>query len=172
MLDRVREAIFSTLAPWLEGARVLDLFAGSGALSIEALSRGADCARLVEGDAGVRALEVRNLTDLALDERAEVVGGDALDPASWDAGPFDVVFCDPPFPWLTDPPRRRAILAAVTLLARDFLAPEGVVVLHVPAHALADHEFPAGLATRERVYGGQSIWYVQPEDESTPPAGR
>jgi 16S rRNA (guanine(966)-N(2))-methyltransferase RsmD len=176
MLDRVREAIFSTLTPWLSDARVLDLFAGSGAMSIEALSRGARFARLVESDRSVRALELENLTDLGLLERAEVVAEDALganaagDPVPGNA--FDIVFCDPPFPLVEERTTRRRVLEAVARLSRASLAPEGVIVLHVPARLLQAHEFDPGLATHERVYGGQSIWYVQPDTQDPPPPDR
>jgi 16S rRNA (guanine966-N2)-methyltransferase len=98
--DRAREGLFSSLAPDLPGARVLDLFAGTGALGIEALSRGADHAVFVERDpAAVRALR-DNLERTRLRERAEVVAGDALgfvagrQPAK---GRFDLVLADPPY---------------------------------------------------------------------------
>jgi 16S rRNA (guanine966-N2)-methyltransferase len=93
--DRVREALFSILGP-LEGERVLDLFAGSGALGIEALSRGADTAVFVDSDA--RAIEAirRNLDAVGSD--APVHRRDALAHlrAASD-GPFDLVFLDPPY---------------------------------------------------------------------------
>lgn len=170
MLDRVREAIFSTLAPWTAGAAVLDLFAGSGALSIEALSRGAARARLVEADPAVRRLEAANLARLDLTERAELSAADASRPAAWEGGPWDVVFCDPPFPWLGDPPRRRAVLTMVAELLGAPLAPDGIVVLHVPGGELTEPELAraataaglVGVEAQERVYGGQSIWYLQP----------
>jgi 16S rRNA (guanine966-N2)-methyltransferase len=91
---RVREAIFSLLGS-VEGARVLDLFAGSGALGIEALSRGAAEAALVDSRPGGAR---RNVEELDLTERAEVVRSDAIrflrrpEPRS-----FDLVLCDPPY---------------------------------------------------------------------------
>jgi 16S rRNA (guanine966-N2)-methyltransferase len=93
--DRVREALFSMLGP-LDGARVLDLFAGSGALAIEALSRGAAEAVLVERDPRAVAAIERNLEPL------EVVAGvrrrDALAYLRETAdAPFDLVFADPPY---------------------------------------------------------------------------
>jgi len=92
--DRVREALFSMLA-YVEGARVLDLYAGSGALGIEALSRGAASAVFVDDDARAVAAIERNLEPLGAD--ATVVQADVerfLDRA---AGAFDLVFCDPPY---------------------------------------------------------------------------
>jgi 16S rRNA (guanine966-N2)-methyltransferase len=92
--DRVREALFSMLGD-ISGARVLDLYAGSGALGIEALSRGAASAVFVERDPRVAAVIERNLRSLGLDQ--EVVRQDALRFLGRAEGPFDLVFCDPPY---------------------------------------------------------------------------
>jgi 16S rRNA (guanine966-N2)-methyltransferase len=92
--DRVREALFSMLGD-VSGARVLDLYAGSGALGIEALSRGARSAVFVERDA--RAVDVieRNLASLGLEQ--QVVRQDAVRFLARAQGTFDLVFCDPPY---------------------------------------------------------------------------
>ena len=66
--DKVREALFDVLAGCIEGARVLDLYAGTGALAIEALSRGADAADLVEADRQAQALITQNLASTGLNE--------------------------------------------------------------------------------------------------------
>ncbi|HEY6762005.1 MAG TPA: 16S rRNA (guanine(966)-N(2))-methyltransferase RsmD [Baekduia sp.] len=98
--DRVREALFSALGD-ISGARVLDLFAGSGALAIEALSRGAAHAVLVENDARAAATIRGNLTALDLDrERATLRRRDALRAlrdASEATESYDLVFLDPPY---------------------------------------------------------------------------
>lgn len=96
--DRVREAWMSAVAPHLPGARVLDLFAGSGALGLEALSRGAAHAVFVEqAPAALRVLRA-NLDALRAGARAEVVRGDALRyAASLAPGAFDLAFADPPY---------------------------------------------------------------------------
>lgn len=92
--ERVREAVFSILAG-VEGARVLDLFCGSGALGIEALSRGAAHATLVDTRPGAAQ---RNAEELGLKESAEVVRSEALRfLRTAEAGAFDVIFCDPPY---------------------------------------------------------------------------
>lgn len=92
---RVREALFSMLGP-LDGLAVLDLFAGSGALGIEALSRGATRATFAER--APRALDAlrANITELGLADRAEVRGGDAL-AALRSGAKYDLVFIDPPY---------------------------------------------------------------------------
>jgi 16S rRNA (guanine966-N2)-methyltransferase len=92
--DRVREALFSMLGD-VSGTRVLDLYAGSGALGIEALSRGAASAVFVERDARAAATISRNLD--ALGAEGDVRRQDALRFLASGEGPFDLVFCDPPY---------------------------------------------------------------------------
>jgi 16S rRNA (guanine966-N2)-methyltransferase len=96
--DRVREAWMSALAAELTGARVLDLFAGSGALGLEALSRGASHATFVENaPAALRVLRA-NLTALGATDRGTVVRTDALRyAADLPEGSFDLAFADPPY---------------------------------------------------------------------------
>src|SRR2546422_4878742 len=90
-LDRVRESVFAILGERLEGASVLDLFAGAGGFGLEAVSRGAHRVVFVERDpAALRVLE-RNIRDLGFGGRAEVVKGDALRRSSAE-GPYDVIF--------------------------------------------------------------------------------
>jgi 16S rRNA (guanine966-N2)-methyltransferase len=97
--DRVRENVFNIVAPWVEGARVLDLYAGSGAMGLEALSRGAAAAVFVEADPGaVRAIE-RNLDKLGL-RGATVVRLDATAALAQEAAAgrkYDLVLLDPPY---------------------------------------------------------------------------
>jgi 16S rRNA (guanine966-N2)-methyltransferase len=92
--DRVREALFSMLGD-VGGARVLDLYAGSGALGIEALSRGAGSAVFVERDGKAVAAIERNLT--AVGAEANVVRRDVVRFLARADGAFDLVFCDPPY---------------------------------------------------------------------------
>jgi len=118
--ERVREAIFSILGE-IAGARVLDLFCGTGALGIEAISRGAAEATLVDTDP--RSAR-RNVEELGLSERAEVVRSDAarfLRRAG--EGAFDLVFCDPPYR-LAD-----RLAADLDPLIRNALAAGGRVML-------------------------------------------
>jgi 16S rRNA (guanine966-N2)-methyltransferase len=92
--DRVREAVFSILGE-VEGLRVLDLFAGSGALGIEAASRGAGAVTFVESDGRAVAAIRANLARVGLD--AEVSRRDALSFLSGGPGLFDLIFVDPPY---------------------------------------------------------------------------
>lgn len=151
--DRVREATFNALASRdaIVDARVLDLFAGSGALSIEALSRGAAQATLVEPDRGARACIEANLVTTGFTGSADVVSGSAESflhrHVASDAGePFDLVLCDPPYSydrWDGLWP----LLPGVT-------APNGVVV----AESDRDLEVPPEWELmRSRRYGGTVV---------------
>ncbi len=94
--DRVRETLFNWLAPVVEGARCLDLYAGTGALGIEAISRGASGCTFVESDRMLARLLAENLARLKIDT-ARVLETDALNMLSRAAEPFDIAFLDPPF---------------------------------------------------------------------------
>jgi 16S rRNA (guanine966-N2)-methyltransferase len=140
--DRVREATFNALASLdlLRDARVLDLFAGSGALGIEALSRGAAHCTFVEQARPAVAVIRRNLQALDLDDRATVVGMDAeryVASAAADGRTFDLVLADPPYRYDGWP----SLVAAL---------PSPVVV----AESGGAIDAPAGWeVVRERAYG-------------------
>ena len=96
--DRVREAWMSIVNPWLADARVLDLFAGSGALGIEALSRGAASADFVETAAASLKAIGENLVSVGAGEEATVIKADALAYLrTVEAHAYDVAFADPPY---------------------------------------------------------------------------
>src|SRR5436305_1770382 len=110
--DRVRETLFSMLASRLgsfEGLRVADLFAGSGALGFEALSRGAASATFVESDAKAAAIIRRNADKLGAADRIQILGGSAL--ALPRSEPFDLILADPPYA----PGSGTAVAKAVTV---------------------------------------------------------
>jgi 16S rRNA (guanine(966)-N(2))-methyltransferase RsmD len=121
--DRVREALFARIDP--AGAAVLDLYAGSGALGIEALSRGAARVVFVERAARCAAVLRENLAALGLSARAEVVGADALAAVGRLAAEgrrFDLVLLDPPY-------ASEEASRALERLARSELLPEGAMVV-------------------------------------------
>lgn len=159
--DRVREALFDILGPSVTGLRVLDLFAGTGAVGIEALSRGAARAVFVERDrAALRALRA-NLAALRLPhERARVVAGDVLSviPAlAPSEAAFDLVFLDPPY--------------AGDLAARALRAVAGSGWLHGDTRVVVQHftktplPRPAGLAgdRAPRRFGETTLTFFRPE---------
>ncbi|MFQ5574293.1 MAG: 16S rRNA (guanine(966)-N(2))-methyltransferase RsmD [Terriglobia bacterium] len=98
--DRVKEAVFSILGGALEHDRVLDLYAGSGALGLEALSRGAESATFVEQGAAQTAVIGENVDLLGLDEKARILStpvGRALETLAAEAARFSLIFLDPPY---------------------------------------------------------------------------
>ena len=99
--DRLRETLFNILAPRIEGARFLDLCAGSGAVGIEALSRGASHVTFVDQSSGMCALIEKNLYTLRVEDEVEVVHAEASEflrrYATKQALVFDIVFFDPPY---------------------------------------------------------------------------
>jgi len=98
--DRIREALFNILAPCISGATVLDLFAGSGAFGIEALSRGAKKATFVDNNIKCIRIIRSNLKKIGAEDKAEVYRRDAfkaMDELAQAAATFDIVFIDPPY---------------------------------------------------------------------------
>jgi 16S rRNA (guanine966-N2)-methyltransferase len=143
--DRVRENVFNLVGP-VDGARVLDLFAGSGALGIEALSRGATSAVFVERDPdAVRTIE-RNLDKLRL-TGARVIHGDAVRAIAQEAiagAKYDLVLVDPPYGMLTEiQPRLARHLPSL-------LAADGVLVVETDSRT--EPELPLAIRTSRR-YG-------------------
>lgn len=165
MLDRVREAVFSSLGELVHDAAVLDLFSGSGSLGLEALSRGAAHARFVEqGREALKALK-ENVAALGLTERVEVLSCDALSERARAASPgadgpwADLVLLDPPYPMI-EGEERAAVLELVETLRSEVLRDGGVIVLHAPKRALKAEEFGPESRVEERTYGSTAIWYL------------
>jgi 16S rRNA (guanine966-N2)-methyltransferase len=147
--DRAREAAFNLIGP-VDGARVLDLFAGSGAMGLEALSRGAESATFVEKDRAAAAAIERNLDKLAL-RGATVLREDAaraLAAETAAARRYDLVLIDPPY---------RLLAGLLPMLARyvpSLAAPDGLVV--VESDAREEPELPLPKRTSRR-YGSARI---------------
>jgi 16S rRNA (guanine966-N2)-methyltransferase len=124
--DRVRESIFNILAHRvaIEGSRVLDLFAGSGALGFEALARGARFCLFVESDAGARAVIRRNADALGMTGMCKIWRRDATQlGSSAPQAPFDLVFIDPPYG------KDLGSAATASLLKGQWLVQDAMIVL-------------------------------------------
>lgn len=155
--DKLRETLFNVLAPHVAGARVLDLFAGTGALGIEAVSRGAVSAVFVEGDRRAQALVAENLRRCGIEDRCAIIrasaaralpqlrGGSA-------AGSFDIVLLDPPYDW---PP-------ASALEGVDAVVAEGgVVVLERARRTPAPDRVGRLVKQRDLASGDSALsWYA------------
>jgi 16S rRNA (guanine966-N2)-methyltransferase len=156
--DRVREALFSALDAMtdLDGARFADLYAGSGAVGLEALSRGAAYALLVEAEARAARVIRDNIVALRVGASARLVTGKVTQVLAGppEGGPYDVVFADPPY----------AVTAAEltgvqeALVEHGWLAPDAVVVLERSSRTAVT--WVDGItAERSRRYGETTLWY-------------
>lgn len=146
--DKLRETLFNILAPRIAGARVLDGFAGTGAIGIEALSRGAASVVFVEQDRRAAALIEANLSTCGVAQGATIIRGDlttvlrGFPPESW----FDLIVLDPPY----DAPR----VAPALVAAAARLAPGGLLVLERATRREPD--IPPSLIEMRHVRSGDS----------------
>ncbi|MBB6120358.1 16S rRNA (guanine(966)-N(2))-methyltransferase RsmD [Nocardiopsis algeriensis] len=159
--DRTREALFSSVSSdlgSLQGLRVMDLYAGSGAIGLEALSRGADHALLVEADRRAAQVVRSNIAALRLPGARLVADRVERVVARENSGePYDLVVADPPYSVTEEE------VAAVLgdLLARGWLAPDPLVVVERSKRS-PEPAWPDGLAAdRRRVYGEAALWYAR-----------
>lgn len=161
--DRVKEALFSRLDAFgaIAGARVLDLYAGSGALGVESGSRGAQTVDLVESDAKASGVCQRNadLVNGILGRKAVTVHRSKVEPfldRAAEGAAWELVFLDPPYPL------DEAALAAVL----DKLAPHlaiGAVVVVERSSRSPEPEWPGGVARfAEKKYGETRLWFAEP----------
>jgi 16S rRNA (guanine966-N2)-methyltransferase len=154
--DRAREALFGSLGALLElaGARVLDLFAGSGAVGLEAVSRGAAAALLVDSDPRAAATARDNAAALGLTDRVTVRRDRVERALAADPEPFDLVFADPPYALADDELAR--ILARLT---EGWLAPHAVLAVERASRGDGPR-WPDGVEPlKQRRYGEGTLWY-------------
>lgn len=154
--DRVREAIFNLLINGgygnpVQGARVLDVFAGTGALGLEALSRGATYATFVENGATALALLRRNIELMRAPDRCDVLRKDATTLGINPAAPYDLIFLDPPY-------GKAMGEAALRALAQNWLSPNALIVWEESTHPT----LPAGFnQLDQRKYGETRITILE-----------
>lgn len=156
MTDRAREGLFSSLAAVIPGADVLDLYAGSGSLGLEALSRGAASATFVEHGAEARRALQANIERVGLGGTMVASTVEAF--LRSDTGQYDLAFVDPPY---------AHSVASVAEVTRDLaprLRPGGIVILHRRAGE-ARPEIPGLRPEWERTYGTTQLWRYVKESE-------
>ena len=161
--DRAREGLFASLLSELgtfDGARVLDLYAGSGAIGLEALSRGADQVRLVESDTRAAAVIKANITagglpgaTLAVDRVERLLSRPPADNED-DKDRFDLVIADPPYA-LTE----EAVNRVLALLQAGWLADDALVVIERATRSGPVDWPPGFLPGKSRRYGEATFWY-------------
>lgn len=157
--DRVREAVFSALDSMIDlsGARFADLYAGSGAVGLEALSRGADFALLVESDARAARTIRDNIVALRVGSAARLVTGKVAQVLAGppDGGPYDIVFADPPYAVDDD----EIVELQKALVGNAWLAPDAVVAIERSSRGDPLTWVDGITADRSRRYGETTLWY-------------
>jgi 16S rRNA (guanine966-N2)-methyltransferase len=160
MTDRMKESVFSSLGD-VTGLSVLDLYAGSGALGLEALSRGAERATFVESAREAMIKLKENVESTGLEDRAEIVWAEVAQTIGKDASVrVDLIFLDPPYSM-----NQQNVLADLeTLVTGGWLADQGRIVLHRPAKER--RQLPFGLqVVWQREYGQSAVYVFTHEDE-------
>ncbi|HDZ86254.1 MAG TPA: 16S rRNA (guanine(966)-N(2))-methyltransferase RsmD [Actinobacteria bacterium] len=150
--DKVREAIFSTIASKVSGAQVLDLFAGSGALGIESLSRGAEHSVFVDNSAASLTAIRGNLVSVGLESRAAVIKKDVFRyVSSYKEAAFDLIFLDPPYKIGVNE------ILGVIKSCLGLLSTEGLIVVeHTKKIRLEDHISIGKI----KAYGQTAVTYI------------
>ncbi len=168
MRTRVRESLFNSIQEKLEAARVLDVFAGSGAIGIEAVSRGARQAVHVEKDAAVRNLLRKNLETLGIIAQCKIMDADAyrITKRPPPGGGFEIILLDPPFPDYSLPGAIPWKLAT-ELAASAWLEPGGLLAIEYPLREDIESPPPGLTAWERRRYGETclAIWEKDPSDQ-------
>ena len=166
--DRVREALFSSIEAWcgsLVGLRFLDLYAGSGAVGLEAWSRGAGVVTFIEFDRSTARLIAQNAKTLGFSKADVVTGSVPIVLGSPPAAPYDVVFMDPPYPL-----DEVTVGADLELLdAQRWLVPGAMVVVERSSRS-PEPLWPGGIeGRRSKRYGETMLWYGHAAANSADP---
>ena len=165
--DRVREALFSAIEARtgsLDGLRFLDLYAGSGAVGLEARSRGAGVVTMVEQDRRTAALITRNASALGFSRARVVAAAVSTVLLSPPAAPYDLVFSDPPYPT----PDEDVDGDLLALVAQGWLVPGALVVVERAAKR-SQVTWPDGIVEdRTKRYGETMLWYGHATPAASP----
>jgi 16S rRNA (guanine(966)-N(2))-methyltransferase RsmD len=164
--DRAKEALFSIIGDWIDGARVLDLFGGTGAVGIEALSRGGEYVHFIDKDRRACQTILTNLKNCRLDDRASVQRADSFTVLeNYDGVPFDLIYVAPP-------QHKELWLRALTKIdgRPELLAEYGAVIVQI--HPREDAPIDLGVLAEydRRQYGSVLlIFYASKEDLADEP---
>ena len=153
MTDRIKISLFDTLAPVLENAKVLDLYAGSGGVGLEALSRGAKHATFVENDYSVLKILNENISKSGLVSQSSIVESDVETYLERALYKYDLIFIDPPFP--------NSDKSSLLKNLHKSLAEEGIVVFRVPKKESLELKNSDFEVLREKKYGISRVYILQ-----------
>ncbi|HUS89342.1 MAG TPA: 16S rRNA (guanine(966)-N(2))-methyltransferase RsmD [Desulfosporosinus sp.] len=157
--DKVKGAIFNVLGDKVLDARVLDLFAGTGNLAIEALSRGSHDAVLVEKSRGAHQVIRKNIEQMGVSHKAKLLLLDAFKYINrYPDEVFDLIFLDPPY-------REGLVLKVISILKEhSCLAPDGVIVAETAKDEQLDGDIYPFEIRKTGEYGDTKVWYLQRMD--------
>lgn len=159
-LDRVRENLFNMLQTRIRDAKVLDLFAGSGALSLEAISRGAQCSVMVDRDRKANIIEHKNTQTLGFDKQCEILlceWDKAVEKLKKEERKFDLIFLDPPYAMKDMCPVMEALVPLTDENTLLIIEHEGSIEPYVP-------EFCFRTDRRKWGYCGVSFYVIKGEE--------
>lgn len=153
--DKVKEAVFSAFQFEIEGRRILDLFAGSGQLGIEALSRGAESAVFVDADKNAVKIVKENLAKTKLDSRATVVQTDSIAFLAMTDRVFDLAFLDPPY--------EKGLLQKALSKIDNLISEGGAVICEHPFREELDENYGSLVKTKEYKYSKTAVTVYRKE---------
>jgi 16S rRNA (guanine966-N2)-methyltransferase len=160
-MDRVKETVFNILMNDMEGARVLDLFTGTGNLSCEALSRGAQSVECVELSKKSIQIMKQNFRDLQVEPQVHVVAQDVLSYLKKYRGePFDVILCDPPF---TEKMGHEVMTA---LAVSAVVGPQTLIMIEYSRHERMDEAYASLFRYTERKFGDKNVSFFRQKQEA------
>lgn len=155
--DRVKEALFSSLTPYIMDAKVLDAFSGSGALALEALSRGASYAVMCENSKAAHSVCLKNIEKSRMKDRTSLHLTDAVAYIKNTNDKFDIIFLDPPY--------AKGLYEEFLANAKEKLNPGGIIIVeYEEAHT---PEIPSSLEViKHKKYGRVNLLYLSGVDET------
>ena len=154
-LDRVKESIFNILSPRIENANVLDLFAGSGNLGLEALSRGAKSAVFIDNRSSCIRIIRENYATLGFDTQVQINQGDVLALLGRIQGPYDLIFIDPPYQSDFEKPVLEKIAE------HKLLAKTGIIILEHHKKTVLEKETLPFSCFRQKIYGDTMVSFFE-----------
>jgi len=173
MQGSVRETLFNVLRPKIDGARVLDLFCGTGSLGLEALSRGAACCTFCEHHGPALAILQKNIASLGLKESVRILRLDLLK-ARWfprfRQGPFDIIFLDPPFRFMDSGSERDLAQLISLLAAAEAIAPEAAMVHQLRKKQAPRSSMEGFLLDKEKAAGSIRLAFYEFQKPGGPSA--
>lgn len=148
--EKVKEAVFSSIQFDIEGRKILDLFAGSGQLGIEALSRGAESAVFVDASPDSVAVVTRNIKAVGFEDKAKIIRKDYFSFLASDSDQFDIAFLDPPY--------REGILEKAATLTASKMSDYGIIICEHPADLKLPECLDKGFILKKQMkYGKISV---------------